>query len=277
MFNQNLLKPNTIDILKDDFLRGVKHDILTGTLVGTSKNAHAEFKDYFTYYVKNNQGFTLDNIDQYKHQDVIVGCHHYLDGLLIKHGKDLQVLEHDYGYYNKLVPGRQWSQPGELEPNKPLVIATPFPGYLGIHPQYEEILDEAEEKNIPIHLDGAWLSCSTGIEIDLEHSAIASVGISLSKGYSASWNRIGVRYTRTQDPTDPITIYNRVNMCPDSCVINGTLLLENVPMDYMWNTYGDSYRNAVEHFNLELGNILFAAYGKDRIIYSLSKLLTNDR
>ena len=277
MFDKSLLKPNTIDILKDDFLRGVQQDILTGTLVGNTKNAHAEFKDYFLYYVKHNKRFTLKNIDHYKHQEVIIGCHHYLDGLLIKYGNDLQVLEHDYGYYNKLAPGRKWSKPGKLVPNQPLVIATPFPGYLGIHPQYNEILDEAEEKNIPIHLDGAWLSCSTDIEINLGHSAVASVGISLSKGYAASWNRVGVRYTKFQDPTDPITIYNRVNMCPDSVVINGSLLLENIPMDYMWNTYGVKYRKAVEQFDLEPGNILFAAYGKDRIIYSLSQLLTNDR
>ena len=277
MYDADLLKPNAIDMLKDNFLRNIQHEILTGTLNTTPKNAHAQFVSQFNYYVTHNSGFKLNNIDQFTNKEVIIGCHHYLDGLLIKHGKDLQVLEHDYSYYNKLMPNRKWSLPGKLEPNKPLVIATPFPGYLGLHPQYHEILNEAKEKNIPVHLDGAWLSCSKNIEIDVSHTSIASIGISLSKGYAASWNRIGVRYTKIQDPTDPITIYNRVNMCPDSCVINGILLLENIPMDYMWNTYGDAYYKAVEQFNLVKGNILFAAYGKDRIIYSLSKLLTHDR
>jgi len=274
MYDRSLLKPNAIDILKDDFLLGMRHDILTGTISGSPGNTQAEFVERFNNYVKQNKGFVLKNIELYTYQEVIIGCHHYLDGLLIKYGKDLQVLEHDYRYYEKLNPTRTWSIPGKLVPNKPLVIATPFPGYLGVHPEYEAILEEALEKNIPVHLDGAWMSCSRGIEIDVSHSAIASIGISLSKGYAASWNRIGVRYTRIQDPTDPITIYDRANMCPSSCVINGILLLDNIPMDYMWNTYGNRYDSAVEQFDLDKGNILFAAYGKDRVIYSLSKLLT---
>ena len=157
--------------------------------------------------------------------------------------------------------------------NTPLVIATPFPGYLGLHPQFEDILQEATEKNIDVHLDGAWLSCSTGITVDLDWSCIKSIGISLSKGYHASWNRIGLRYTRNEDLHDPITIYDRSRMCPQTTAIAGILLLENVPMDYLWNTYGERYYKIVEHFDLEIGNILFAAYGKDRIIYGLKDLL----
>ena len=275
MFNKSLLKPNSIEMLKDDFLNQIKNDILTGNLTGNVKNAHLRFKDTFHNYIKSNKGFTLKNIEDYQYNEIIIGCHHYIDSLFIQYGSNLQVLEHDYRYYKRLDPDRTWSIPGSLVPKQPLIIATPFPGYLGIHPQFYNILDEAKEKNIPVHLDGAWLSCSKDIEIDLSHSAIASIGISLSKGYSASWNRIGIRYTKVKDPTDPITIFDSANLCPDSCVINGTLLLENIPIDYMWNTYNDRYNKAVEQFNLDKGNILFAAYGKDRIIYSLSKLLVN--
>ena len=276
MFDKNLLKPNAIDLLRDEFLVEIRNNIVIGEIKSNNahSDAHAEFKENFDFYVQNNKGFKLTNIDQFVYKEVIIGCHHYIDGLMIKYGKEnLQILEHDYSYYNRLNPGRKWSVPGKLEPNKPLIIATPFPGYLGIHPQFEDILTEAEEKNIDVHIDGAWLSCSNGINLDVSHSCIASIGISLSKGYAAGWNRIGLRYTKQKDPADPITIYDRVNMCPRSVVTNGTLILENVPMDYMWNTYGKKYHKIVEHFDLDIGNILFAAYSKDRIIYSLTDLL----
>ena len=276
MFDADLLKPNAIDMLKDDFLRGVRESILSGNFTVSTQDPYTEFKNKFHHYVENNTGFKLNNIKDFAYKEIIIGCHHFIDALLIKHGNDLQVLEHDYTYYQRLNPTRKWSIPGQLIPNQPLIIATPFPGYLGIHPQYHDILDEAKDKNISVHLDGAWLSCSKDVEIDLGHSAIASIGISLSKGYGANWNRIGIRYTKTQIATDPITIFDKARMCPRSTVNNGILLLENIPMDYMWNTYGERYDKAIEQFDLDKGNILFAAYGKDRIIYSLSKLLTND-
>ena len=276
MFDASLLKPNSLPMLTDDFLDNVRHCIISGTAISSKvlNNPHDEFKENFNYYVKNNSGFNLDNIELFPHKEIIIGCHHYLDGLMIKHGREnLQVLEHDYTYYQRLDTKRKWSIPGSLRPNTPLVIATPFPGYLGLHPQFEDILQEATEKNIDVHLDGAWLSCSTGITVDLDWSCIKSIGISLSKGYHASWNRIGLRYTRNEDLHDPITIYDRSRMCPQTTAIAGILLLENVPMDYLWNTYGERYYKIVEHFDLEIGNILFAAYGKDRIIYGLKDLL----
>jgi len=276
MFDASLLKPNSLPMLTDDFLDNVRHCIISGTAISSKvlNNPHDEFKENFNYYVKNNSGFKLDNIELFTHKEIIIGCHHYLDGLMIKYGREnLQVLEHDYTYYQRLDPKRKWSIPGSLRPNTPLVIATPFPGYLGLHPQFEDILQEATEKNIDVHLDGAWLSCSTGITVDLDWSCIKSIGISLSKGYHASWNRIGLRYTRNEDLHDPITIYDRSRMCPKTTAIAGILLLENVPMDYLWNTYGERYYKIVEHFDLEIGNILFAAYGKDRIIYGLKDLL----
>ena len=87
------------------------------------------------------------------------------------------------------------------------------------------------------------------------------------------FDRIGVRFTKEKIPTDPITIFNNANMCPESVVRNGISLLEHVPMDYMWNKYGATYYSLIKKYNLEEGKILFAAYGQDRIIYSLSHLL----
>jgi len=276
MFNKGLLTPNSLAMLSDDKLDTVRRNIMDGQCVWKSlqRKPHDEFKENFDYYVKNNKGFTLSHIDQFPHKEIIVGCHHYLDGLMIKYGREnLQVLEHDYTYYKRLDPDRNFSTVGNLQPNGALVIATPFPGYLGVHPEFNDILKEATEKNIDIHLDGAWLSCSTGLDIDLSTSCIKSIGISMSKGYHASWNRIGLRYTRSEDLVDPITIYDRSQMCPWTTAAAGILLLDNVPIDYMWDTYGDRYYQLVKHFDLEVGNILFSAYGKDRIIYSLKDLL----
>jgi hypothetical protein len=269
--------PNTIKLIHNDPLcNAVKDEILSGKLIDNSSDPHQHFIKLFDDWVSRHDHFTLNGIDDFKHKDVIIGCHHYLDGLLIKHGIDsLQVLEHDYRYYQRLCPNKKWAVPGELIPDQPLVIATPMPGFLGPHPKLKYILDEAVEKNIDVHLDGAWLSCSKGIKLDLSKSCIKSIGISLSKGYSASWNRIGVRYSRDVDKNDPITIYNGIpgSMCPESVLRNGILLLENIPSGHLWNTYEDKYMQIVKKNKFFRTNILFAAYDNTRTIQSVGQML----
>lgn len=274
MSSQSTPKANNIELLKDNFLLDIKNQILSGLITNTSKKPFAEFLDLFRFYVNTNSCFKLENLELFPVQEIMIGCHHYIDSVLISNGiSNVQVLEHEYKYYERLNPQWQWAKVGQLKSNTDLIIATPFPGYLDIHPEFNFLLDEALEKNINIHIDGAWLSCSKGITIDLSHPSIKSIGISLSKGYAANWNRVGVRFMKNKNPSDPITIFNNANMCPESVVRNGISLLEHVPIDYMWNKYGASYEFLVRKYDLEPGKILFAAYGKDRIIYSLSHLL----
>lgn len=273
----NAPKPNAIDLLRDEFLMDVKRQILDGTLLDTSNNPEEEFVKLYHEYIVNSECFELHNLDQFQHKEIITGCHHYIDGILISNGnKGVQVLEHDYKYYERLDPVRKWAVPGQLTPEQDLIIATPFPGYLGLHPEFDNILKEAEDKNINVHLDCAWLSCSNNIEIDVSSPCIKSIGTSMSKGFNAGWNRVGIRYTRTEDPTDPITIYNKSKMTPTSVIKNGILLLKHIPMDYMWNKYGSKYHSIIKEYNLDEGNILFAAYGKDRVIYSITHLLLEE-
>jgi hypothetical protein len=228
--------------------------------------------------VHKNTGFYLNGIETFDDAGIIIGCHHYIDSILIQHGvRNVQVLEHDYSYYSRLLPGRVFSSVNNLRPDTPLIIATPFPGFTTVHPDYDNILQEAYEKNVEVHLDGAWLSCSKGISLNLHHPSIRSIGISLSKGYGASWNRVGVRYTKNTLDSDPITIFNKAKMAPESVVRNGILLLDNVPTDYLWTTYQDAYNEIVNECDLEPGNILFAAYTKDRQLISLSDAILSHR
>ena len=274
MYDIGLPKPNTIELLKDNFLVDLRRKILSGEIIENSNNPFEKFTEMMLNYIQQSNCFNLQNLELFPIKEIIIGCHHYIDGIFISKGMtNLQILEHEYKYYEKLNPSWEWAKPGNLKPNCDLIIATPFPGYLDLHPEFDNILNECSSKHIGVHLDCAWLSCSNNIKIDVSHPSIKSIGVSLSKGCGASWNRIGVRFTKEKISTDPITIFNNANMCPESVVRNGISLLEHVPMDYMWNKYGATYYSLIKKYNLEEGKILFAAYGQDRIIYSLSHLL----
>ena len=73
--------------------------------------------------------------------------------------------------------------------------------------------------------------------------------MSMSK-YNMQWNRIGLRWSK-QRTMDSITIFNfyygEVNNNIISC---GAYMLDNIPRDYVWDTYGKKYNSLCENHNL---------------------------
>jgi alanine-alpha-ketoisovalerate/valine-pyruvate aminotransferase len=136
-----------------------------------------------------------------------------------------------------------------LDPNKELLIAMPFPFYGDVHPDMTQILDTAYELNIPVHIDGAWISCIRDIEFNFDHPAIQTVGISLSKG-GMGGNRIGLRFARST-PEGAVTIMNDFNMNSQATVSMGIKFMEELGPEYFWNSYSKAYAQVLKDFNLQ--------------------------
>ena len=102
-----------------------------------------------------------------------------------------------------------------------------------------DVLLECELKEIPIHIDAAWLTLSKDIELDLSHPAIQSIGMGISK-YALQWNRVGLRYSK-QRKMDSVTIFNKfyIHNCNDNLYDCARFCIERIPRDYMWQTYGE--------------------------------------
>lgn len=230
-----------------------------------------KFQDYMLSSTLNR----LPGLDRLPIRDVTIGCNHFIDSLIIKHGlPNLQILEHDYKYYRRLDPNLEFARVGGLRHSVPLLVAAPFPGCLDLHWNWNALLEECDQKHIPVHVDGAWLGLARDIEIDLGRGCIQSLGLSLSKGLGLSWNRIGVRWSKNSDDTDSITIMNRFNMIPETLLRVGITALETVPIDYLWNKYHDRYFEICQALRLRPTKIVNAAMSIDRKhLYGLAKLL----
>ena len=78
---------------------------------------------------------TIAGLDAFAVREAIIGCNHAIDSLIMQHGIDgLQIFEHDYKYYQRLDPVISYAKPGQLASSKPILMAMPSPGYLGLHP-----------------------------------------------------------------------------------------------------------------------------------------------
>ena len=193
--------------------------------------------------------------------DVIQGCTQFFENVILKYGRSgVQTLPVEYAYYSLM--GMYGTEPGKLEPNKPLLISLPHCASGDIRPDWSAVLKECEQKNIDIHVDMAWIVKSKDIELDLDHPNIKSFGMSMSK-LSFEWNRIGLRWSRQQQ-MDSITIANHyykgtINTGAMSC---GAYMMHNLNRDYAWNTYGDISKQICDELDLEPTKFVHVARSK---------------
>ena len=201
----------------------------------------------------------LTGWDAFPCVDSTMGCTHFIESVAGKHGwKNIQVLPDEYSYYSRMGLGA--TQPGNLRSDVPLMLSLPNHRYTDVRPDWPDVLAECEAKNIDIHIDCAWLTCSRDITLNFDHPRIQSFAMSMSK-YSLEWNRIGLRWTRKRY-IDSITMFNhlysgRVNLSLMSC---GVYMMQNIPRDYAWNTYGELHHKICNDLNLLPTKAIHVAY-----------------
>ena len=258
-----------------------KNFIRTLPLVDTSINFVVDdykfplfdnFTDKVEYWLEYSRRNKIVGLEKFKRTDIILGCTQFIDNLYMKHGvQQIQILEGEYKYHSRLYSGITPVKVGALHPRKILIISAPFPNG-NMHSQWNEILDECYEKNIKIHIDGAWITAAKNINLNLHHPCIHSIGISLSKGYGLSgWNRIGLRWTNDLD-ADSITLMNEYHQIPTLNVQIGIYMLDNLMADHLWDKHELNYHKICADFDLTPTNTIHVAL-KNNYIWGIAPLL----
>jgi len=243
--------------LSDNKIENLIIDVLSGKMDhDLSDNVYYDFKTEASYWLLNSKLNQLTGLECYERLDIINGCTQFIDNIYMS--GQVQTLQGDYRYHERLNLGNVVRNINDLIDNIPLIIALPFPNNGSIHKNMQDILDLCLVKNIPVHIDSAWISASRDIIFDYSHPAIHSVGISLSKGLGLGWNRIGLRWQR-QFKQDSITIMNDFNMNMRAVAKIGLHFVRNLPSDYLWNTHSDRYYKVCNDFNLTPTNSIHLA------------------
>ncbi len=255
--------------LNDDFLKSLKQKWFAEPHPVIGYNDFIPIADAWFKSTKINK---LNGWDEFTFVDVVMGCTHFIESLLIRHSRRIQVLPNDYAYYGLL--GIHGTPVGSLEPNVPLIVSLPNWKAADIRSDWIEVLDECSHKNIDIHIDMAWMTIARDIELDLSHPCIKSFAMSLSK-YSMEWNRVGLRWCR-QRTMDPITMLNHyqgdVNSALTSC---GAFIMNQLPRDYAWETYRDKHFKICKDYNLTPTKMIHVAKQQDQVV-GIARLLDLD-
>ncbi len=255
--------------LSDKRIERLCMDVLDGKLPrDITDQCYIDFKRQTEQYILSSKLNRITGLEHFNRVDIINGCTQFIDNLYMC--GPVQVLREDYRYHQRLNLAFL-KDVGSLIPDIPLIIALPFPRVGEPHKQMDEILNECQQKNIPVHIDGAWITSCRDLDFDFNHTMIKSVGISLSKGLGLGWNRIGIRYTR-QFVQDSVTIMNDYRMNNRALSIIGIHFLNNLEPDYLWNNYGEAYYKICKDFNLVPTKSIHIAL-RDSIPVGLSPLI----
>ena len=258
--------------LCDDYLESLFTDTATGfkgIKPDHSLAIHQQFKEKATKFIFGSSLNSLTGIDAFTFVDIMSGCTQFIDNLYMQ--GPVQVLRGDYRYHERL--GLAYVKDvGSLIPGIPLIIAMPFPSIGAPHRDIGEILEECRIKNIHVHVDGAWLTCSRNISFDFNHESIRSVGISLSKGLGLGWNRIGLRWTKERI-NDSISIMNDFHMENRMPIMVANYVLNNVSIDYLWRTHGHTTDKICKDFDLIPSKAIHMAFKQDGTFVGLSPLI----
>jgi hypothetical protein len=260
--------------LCDEFLESLFTDTATGfkgIKPDHSLAVHERFKEKATKFIFDSSLNTLSGIDAFPFVDIMIGCTQFIDNIYMQ--GPVQVMCKDYTYHERLnLATFQHVTYRTLEPTVPLIIAMPFPSIGNVHEHMEDILEECKIKNIPVHIDGAWITCCRDITFDFNHSAIRSVGISISKGLGLGWNRIGLRWSKKQI-NDSISIMNTFHMENRMPTMVANYVLDNVSSDYLWTRYSNLNAKICSDFELTPTKAIHTAFDKHGGLVGLSPLL----
>jgi len=253
-YSKNYLQIFKPQPLIDSYLELLTNNVLSGQF----KSEYVEYSDFIiqcSNWIDSTTVNTLTGLDSYTRKDIIIGCTQYIDNLYMQ--GPVQTITNDYRYHNRLGLSTV-TDVGNLIPNVPLIIAMPFPSTGDIHVSMKEILDECVKKDIPVHIDGAWISCCRNIVFDFSHPSIKSVGISLSKGLGLGWNRVGIRYTK-EPVQDSISIMNDFSMNNRALITIAKYFMDNTQPDYLWWRHNINYSKVCKDFNLTETNCIYLA------------------
>lgn len=247
-YSSDFLEIDRPQTLSDRKIESLIQEILNGSLdKDITDTVYDNFKNETEQWIKSSPFNTLTGFETFLRKDIIIGCTQFIDTLYMN--GPVQTFYNDYRYHDRLGATKRIEKITHLIPGIPLIIALPFPTIGTIREDMQEILDECERKLIPVHIDGAWITCSRDINFNFDSPAIKSVAISLSKGLGLGWNRIGLRWTKESQP-DAITIMNDFHMNNRAPVMIGLHFIRNLPPDYLWLTHGELYYRVCRDFNL---------------------------
>jgi hypothetical protein len=236
------------------------------------------FKQDFAPWLQEHSSNCITGLDQYQ-PTFSAGTTQSFDSFYFRHrAKRFRCFVGEYFYHLKtwLSNDVNWSFITEADPlqsGDALVISTPFCDTGSMHPDFESVIAQCNQLNIPVLVDACYYVISGGIELDVSAPCIDTVAFSLSKAFPVANLRIGMRYTRA-DTFDGQNLHDAINYNNTLSAQIGNALIRNYSSDYIYNHYREQQLEFCNTVGITASNsVLFATGDSAWNDYNRSNLL----
>ena len=229
-----------------------------------------KFENKFTSWIQQNSLNKCKGLENLQ-PDISQGATQAFDSFYINHSdKNIKMFIGEYLYH--VVVRKNLNKPfsfiktlKDIKSGDALILSVPFCDTGNHVPNLDAILQECEDKNVPVLLDCAYYTIAKGLDIDLRYNCIDTVTFSLSKTFPIAHARVGIRYTK-HSLQDGQKLHSNINYDNRISAGIGLHFINKFPSDYIWLKYKSSYDKFVKVLGLKHSQTILFADGDDQWI-----------
>ena len=200
----------------------------------------------YDLWIKSSTLNKFIGLDNYKHRCYSLGTSEAFDKFYMKNAKRrFRCFKGDYMYHKLSWRDKfewDWLDDKPLSKTDAVVISLPFADTGDKHINYEQLLEQCCELNVPVLIDCAYFGICRDINFNLDYDCITDITFSLSKTFPVAYARIGMRCTKIDDD-DSMFVYSKVNYNNKIGALLGIKYFERFTPDYITEKYVDKQLN----------------------------------
>ena len=200
----------------------------------------------YDLWIKSSTLNKFIGLDNYKHKCYSLGTSEAFDKFYMKNAKRrFRCFKGEYMYHKLSWRDKfewDWLDDKPLSKTDAVVISLPFADTGDKHINYEQLLEQCCELNVPVLVDCAYFGICRDINFNLDYDCITDITFSLSKTFPVAYARIGMRCTKIDDD-DSMFVYSKVNYNNKIGALLGIKYFERFTPDYITEKYVDKQLN----------------------------------
>ena len=200
----------------------------------------------YDLWIKSSTLNKFIGLDNYKHRCYSLGTSEAFDKFYMKNAKRrFRCFKGEYMYHKLSWRDKfewDWLDDKPLSKTDAVVISLPFADTGDKHINYEQLLEQCCEINVPVLVDCAYFGICRDINFNLDYDCITDITFSLSKTFPVAYARIGMRCTKIDDD-DSMFVYSKVNYNNKIGALLGIKYFERFTPDYITEKYVDKQLN----------------------------------
>ena len=233
-----------------------------------------KYKGTYRYWISSTKNNNISGLDLFPYSTFSNGTTEAFDKFFIRHSKrTFRVFKGEYAYHKIMFKSGldfAFIEDAPLSKHDAVIVSLPFSN-TGSNYQYEQLMHECTQLDIPVLVDCCWFGTCGELDIDLNYPCIREVTFSLSKTFPVARFRIGIRFTKENYDEDGLFVYEQDNYINYHAMHIGVEYMNRFSPDFIFNKYREKQLKICEALEVIPGNVVSLAYSTEERWSHLSR------